>query len=233
MRKTDLSKRVDQRDKIKEEFSIKTFPWTQKQQKFIDLALKKDTKVMICDACPGVGKTLLSLYCSLVKLRDKKVSHIVYLRVPIESSRSIGYLSGSAEEKLAPFMFPIADNVGNLIDKATYNYLLNDERIVINTLGHIQGRTFNGAAIIFDEAGDGNERALRLLMTRLGNFSTLFIIGDAKQANVNDSYFGKVYKAFKNSESEALGIHTFEFSSEDSLRSPITKHIIEVFDKIH
>ena len=69
----DDSLYIYQRDKLKETFNIRELKWTEKQQRFIDLALAKNTKVIICKSPPGTGKTLLSLYCSLRKLNDKRI----------------------------------------------------------------------------------------------------------------------------------------------------------------
>lgn len=231
--KTDKSMVISQREKVSLDFDIKEFPWTDKQKRFIDLALDKKTKVMICKAPAGTGKTLISLYCSLVKMKEKKVGEIIYIRNPIEStSKSVGFLAGSYEEKMSPYGLPLDDHFKELITPSVHQKLINEQRIKVDSLGFIKGRTYNVAAIIADESEDFALKEISLLMTRLGHFSTLFLIGDVNQTNIKNSGFSQVFELFNNEESERHGIHTFEFDSSDCMRSPITKFILEKFEEI-
>jgi phosphate starvation-inducible PhoH-like protein len=232
MRK-DTSERVQQKDKIKAELKIREFKWTEKQQKFIQTALDKQSKVIICKAPSGVGKTLLSLFCCLKKLNEKKISQIVYYRSPIEScSKSVGFLKGSLDEKMEVYGLPLGDHLEELLDKNAISYLLNDERIIIDSVGFAKGRTFNVSGIIVDEAEDLSVQEILLLMTRMGKYSCLFLIGDIAQSNVRNSGFDAVFKTFNNPESKENGIHTFEFTKEDCLRSEIIKFILTKFEEI-
>ena len=89
---------------IKRQIKLKQFNWTEKQKEFFKVALAQDTKIVLVNGPAGTAKTLLSTYCALQLLNMKAISDIMYLRSAVESSdRSLGYLPGSAEEKLRFF----------------------------------------------------------------------------------------------------------------------------------
>jgi len=229
----DNSPRVQQNTKIKEEIKIRPFKWTEKQNKFIDLALSKDIQIIICHGSPGTGKTLLSLYCCLELLNKKAISDIIFYRSPIESAtRSLGFLSGDYNEKIAPYGEPLQDHLKELLDKVTADSLLKEKRISIDSIGFAKGRTHNATGVILDEAEDLTIQELELIMGRLGRYSKLFIIGDERQANVKGSGFKQVFNLFDNDESLKHGVATFTFTSEDCMRNEILKFILGKFEKL-
>jgi phosphate starvation-inducible protein PhoH and related proteins len=229
----DNSIHVEQREKIKEELKIRPFKWTEKQQKFIDLALRKDISVMICKSPPGCGKTLLSLYCCLELLNRKAFGNIIFYRNPVESaSKGLGFLSGDYFDKIAPYGEPLQDHLKELLDKSTIDKLFKEDRISIDSIGFAKGRTHNTTGIILDESEDLTLQELELIMGRMGRFSKLFIIGDERQANVKNSGFSQVFKLFSDEESLNHGIATFEFISDDCMRNPILKFIIGKFENL-
>lgn len=224
----------NQRDKIKEEFLIKEFQWTEKQKRFINIGLDKNTKIVICKSPPGTGKTLCSIFCALSKLRDKKIGSIFYIRQPIESAtKGIGFVPGLIEDKMNWVIQPLEDQLNQLLLPSMKNYLLKEKRIEGIPIGYLKGRTFDVSTMILDEAEDLNLQELLLTMCRIGKFSTLFIIGDEKQANVKNSGFLKVFNAFDNEEAKTHGIHTFSFDANDCMRNEVIKYVNTVFDKIN
>ena len=231
--KNDNSLRVSQRDKIDTEFKIRPFPWTEKQQNFIDISLDNKTNIILCRACAGVGKTLLSLYCSLVLLSQKKIGEIFYFRVPLEScSYGLGYLTGDKDMKLDPHSSPLKEHLNELLEKPTINSLLKEERIKVDSIGFIKGRTFNNCAILADECEDMTKKDLALLLSRYGRHTKMFIIGDSNQANIKNSGFDDVFDAFNNERARNNGIFCLEFDKNDCKRSEITKFIIETFENL-
>lgn len=225
----DKSIFIPQREKVKEELFIrKPFEFTEKQKQFIDLAISKDTKIIICDAPPGVGKTMLSIYCCLQMLNNKSLSQILYLRNPIEScSKGIGFIPGLKSDKLQAFGEPAFDQLKLFLNKSDLDKIQKEKRIEVETVGYLQGRTFNSSGIIMDEAEDLSLKELRMIMGRMGAFSKLFLIGDQKQQNVKTSGFKTVFNLFNDQESKAKGIATFEFTKDDCMRSGILKYILD------
>jgi phosphate starvation-inducible protein PhoH len=215
------------------ELNIRELPWTDKQIEFIKLAGNKNTKVIITKGVAGTSKTLLAVYCSLQKIKEKKISEIYYSRVPVEASvHGIGYIKGTSEEKMSPYTHPMVDKLNELLTEPHVKALMNDERIVGIPLGFLRGLNISNASFIMDEAQNCRVEDFLLVMTRMAKFSTLFICGDAQQSDIKQSGFGKVFEIFNNEESKQRGIHTFEFGKEDIVRSEILAYIIEQFENI-
>ena len=230
----DTSPKVQQRDKIKEEFEIREFNWTEKQKNFINIALDKNTKIVICQSCPGTGKTLLSLFCSLVKLKIKLSSHFIYIRNPIESaSKGIGYIPGDQKIKMEWVCEPLNDHLYELLSKDVTSKLINENRIQGLPLGYIKGRTWHVSSLILDEAEDLTLQELQLVMGRVGQKSLLFCIGDLAQANIKNSGFKKVFDLFNNQESKDRGIYCLTFEKSDIKRNEFLSFVIDKFESLN
>jgi len=215
------------------ELNIRELPWTDKQIEFIKLASDKNTKVIITKGVAGTSKTLLAVYCSLQKIKDKKISEIYYSRVPVESSiHGIGYIKGTSEEKMSPYTHPMVDKLNELLTEPHVKALMADERIVGIPLGFLRGLNISNAAFIMDEAQNCRVEDFLLVMTRMAKFSTLFICGDAQQSDIKQSGFNKVFDLFNTEDSKKRGIYTFEFTKEDIVRSEILSYIIEQFENL-
>ena len=101
---------------IKRVLKVKQFPWTDRQKDFFKIALHKDTNIVFVDGPAGTAKSLLSVYCGLQLLNMKAVSDIMYLRSAVESSESrLGFLPGSAEDKLLFYNMPFLDKLDELL----------------------------------------------------------------------------------------------------------------------
>jgi phosphate starvation-inducible protein PhoH len=219
--------------KLNLDISIRELPWTDKQREFIKLANDKQTKVIITKGVAGTSKTLLAVYCSLQKIKEKKISEIYYSRVPVEASvHGIGYIKGTSEEKMSPYTHPMVDKLNELLTEPHVKALMSDERIVGIPLGFLRGLNISNASFIMDEAQNCRVEDFLLVMTRMAKFSTLFICGDAQQSDIKQSGFGKVFNLFDNDESKQRGIYTFEFGKEDIVRSEILSYIIEQFENL-
>jgi phosphate starvation-inducible protein PhoH len=215
------------------EINIRELPWTDKQKEFIKLASDKNTKVIITKGVAGTSKTLLAVYSSLQKIKDKKISEIYYSRVPVESSiHGIGYIKGTSEEKMSPYTHPLLDKLNELLTEPHVKALMSDERIVGIPLGFLRGLNISNASFIMDEAQNCRVEDFLLVMTRMAKFSTLFICGDTQQSDIKQSGFNKVFSLFDNEESKNRGIYTFEFGKEDIVRSEILSYIIECFENL-
>ena len=101
---------------LKRQIKIKQLPWTEKQKDFFKIALHPDTKIVFVTGPAGTSKTILSVYCGLQLLNMKAISDIMYLRSAVESSESkLGFLPGSAEDKLRFYNLPFLDKLDELL----------------------------------------------------------------------------------------------------------------------
>jgi len=231
--KKDTSPYIFQRDKIKIDLSIKELPWTTKQQELIRLALDKKTKIIFIEGPAGTSKTIISVYAALTLLNLKKISDIIMVRTAVESSENkLGFLPGTSDEKIAPYMEPFLDKLEELLPKGQIEALQKDERVLARPVNYLRGLHWAGKAIIADEVQNFTEKELLTLMTRLGEHSKLFLCGDPLQSDLqkNQTDFIKMYKLYNSEEARAGGIHVFEFTKEDIKRSELVKLIIDIYD---
>ena len=109
----NLDAESDNPNPIKSTLRVKQLPWTNKQKEFFKLALDDSTKIVFVNGPAGTSKTLLSVYCGLQLLNKKVISDMMYIRSAVESSDArLGYLPGSAEDKLKFYNLPFLDSIG-------------------------------------------------------------------------------------------------------------------------
>lgn len=232
--KQDTSPQVFQRDKIGYDFNIRELPWTEKQKKFIELALDKNTKLILLKGSAGTSKTFLSMFVALQLLKHKKVSDIVLVRSAVESADSkLGFLPGDLMEKFGVYITPFKDKMDELLSGDTIKKLEKDNRIQICPINFARGMHWAAKCILADEAQNFTSGELKTLLTRIGQFSKVFLCGDPSQSDLQNGKsegFIKVYELFDNMDAREQGIYTFEFNDEDDvIRSEFVKFIIKSF----
>lgn len=231
--KQDRSPIIPQRSKLK--FSLKLYQreLTLKQKQFIELASDKTSKIIFVSGPAGTSKTFLSVLHALTMLNDKKVSDIVYIRSAVESSDTkLGFLPGEADDKLAPYIQPLLDKMAEMLPKGDIDVLRKEERVIGIPVGFLRGLNWNAKAIIADEAQNMTYKELFTLITRTGEFSKVFILGDPEQSDINGkSGFIKMISHFDDDESRQNGIHVFRFTEDDIVRSGLVQFIIKKIKK--
>lgn len=226
--KEDNSPIIPQRSKFRGTLSIFNRELTEHQKQFLELAKDKNTKIMFVSGPAGSSKTYLSVLHALKMIDEKRVSDLVYIRSAVESSDSkLGYLPGEADEKMAPYLQPLLDKLVELLPKNEIDVLQKDGRISSVPVGFLRGLNWNAKVIIADEAQNMTWKELFTLITRTGEFSKVFILGDPEQSDINGkSGFIKMVNMFDDEESRQNGIHVFKFTEEDIVRSGLVRFII-------
>jgi phosphate starvation-inducible PhoH-like protein len=226
--KKDRSPVVYQRDKIQTPLSIIHRELTEKQKKFIELALDKKVKMVLVSGPAGTTKTYLAVLAALMLMNEKRVSDILYVRSIVESADvKMGTLPGEADDKLSPYTRPLLDKLDELLPKDNVQYLIKDQRVEGLPVGYLRGLNWNAKAVVGDEMQNLTKKELVTLMTRAGEFSKLFLCGDPQQSDINGrSGFQSIFNLFNDDGSKEQGIYTFEFTEEDILRSALVKYIV-------
>lgn len=222
----DKSPYVFQREKLKQPLVIRQrYEMNAKQQAFIDKALDKSTRLILCDGIWGSSKTYLAVYCALRLLSEKRADSVVYLRSPVEAGKSIGFLPGGADEKVNPYAEPLFQKLHELLDEPQIKMLESDKRIEVVPPGFLRGQSWNCKAVIVDEAANFDRAMLELILSRIGPFCKVFIVGSQHQSDIGDPHgFMSLFKAFDDEESRTHGIHQFFFNEEaDIVRSDFCK----------
>ena len=145
----------------------------------------------------GSGKTLLAVQIALDMFFTRQINKIVITR-PTVSNEDNGYLPGSLDEKMEPWLVPIRSNMRKVYNKpAILEKMENDENIELVSLSHFRGRTFENAVVIVDEFQNLTKQQLSMVLGRLGKGSTMILCGDPQQIDLkfpNDSAINEVAK---------------------------------------
>jgi phosphate starvation-inducible PhoH-like protein len=145
----------------------------------------------------GSGKTLLAVQVALDMFFKRSVNKIVITR-PTVSNEDNGFLPGSLEEKLEPWLIPIRSNMRKVYNKPDIlQKLESNEDIELVSLTHFRGRTFENAVCIIDEFQNLSKQQLSMCLSRLGKGSTMIFTGDSQQIDLkfkNDSAIHEVAK---------------------------------------
>lgn len=217
---------------IKRTIKVNQLPWTDKQKEFFKIALNHNTKIVFVNGPAGTSKSLLAVYCGLQLLNMKAISDIMYLRSAVESSDSkLGYLPGTAEDKLRFYNLPFLDKLDELLPTTRAEKLEQEGRISMFPVNFARGMNWKSKCIILDEAQNSSLKEITTVLTRLGEGSRCFVLADPMQTDLRNrdaiGGFEKLYKTFTDQESQAMGIHTFAFDEDDIMRSELCKYIVK------
>jgi phosphate starvation-inducible protein PhoH len=236
---TDINKsheKVPVENPIKRQIKLHQFPWTDKQKEFFKIALHPSTKIVFVEGPAGTSKTLLSVYCGLQLLNMKVSSDIMYLRSAVESSdKSLGFLPGSAEEKLRFYNLPFLDKLDELLLDTKAEKLEDEGRVSMFPVNFARGMNWKDKCVILDEAQNSTTKEITTVLTRLGENSRCFILADPLQTdlrNGNGGAFEKMFKLFSDDESANHGIYNFKFDEEDIMRSELVKFLVKKLKKL-
>ena len=221
---------VYQRDKITLDLNIRQRDdLTENQKKLMDIILDKKTKMVFVEGPAGTSKTFIAVLCGLMLLQKHSVSDLIYIRSVVESaSKSLGFLPGDQDEKMGVFLAPLFEKLDEMLPKCEIDKLVKDNRIEGTPVNYLRGASFNAKYILVDEAQNLDYKELTTVVTRLGAYSKMIIVGDRFQSDINGkSGFMKFFDMFNDEQSREEGIHSFCFTRADVVRSGVLKYILE------
>lgn len=216
------------------DFKPREFNFSEKQQRILDCLLDENTKMVFLSGPAGTSKTFLSVYAALHILNQDFNKGIIYIRSLVESaSRSLGYLPGMAEEKFQPFMLPLMDKLDEIIKEHCSKQLLVSEKIIAIPINFLRGANFKDKIVLVDEFQNVSRKEATTIISRIGEGTKYFIVGDPMQSDINGkSSIKEIAKVFDNEESRQNGIFCFEFNNEDIVRSEILKFIMSKLESL-
>jgi len=202
-------------------------PKTKNQAEYIRIAA--ENHITFCQGVAGSGKTHIAIGLALEYLLNDKAQKIVITRPVVESGEKIGYLPGTAEEKLHPYLLPLLDEINHFISPAQYATLKINHKIEIVPLGLMRGRNFHDAFIVADECQNASYDQLKMLLTRLGMGSKMVLTGDISQSDLNRHLQGGFYTMTQVlANMDGIGISYLDM--KDIVRNPIIGNILGRLD---
>ena len=199
----------------------------------MEIALQPHTELMFCTGPAGTSKTFLAILTSLQLLNLGAIEKILYVRSVVESSDSkLGFLPGEEGMKMEPYLRPLRDKVHELLSPTDVSYIFQNELIDAEHVGYARGQNWNNMAIVVDEAQNLTEKELLTIATRCGKGSMVFILGDPQQSDIRGkSGLVKFANMFDTPEAREHGVETFEFTTDDIVRSKLVKFILHTVEK--
>lgn len=151
-------------------------PKTSGQKRYCDAI--RDSTVTFAIGPAGTGKTYLAMAMAIAALKRKEIGRIILTRPVVEAGENLGFLPGTLDEKVDPYVRPLYDALFDLTDMEKGNQLISQGVIEIAPLAFMRGRTFNDAFLILDEAQNTTPEQLKMFLTRLGFGSKMVVTGD-------------------------------------------------------
>jgi rRNA maturation RNase YbeY len=145
----------------------------------------------------GTGKTYLAVAMAVSALLAKKVARIILVRPAVEAGERLGFLPGSLQEKVDPYLRPLYDALYDLLDPVKVDKMLETNVIEVAPLAFMRGRTLNDAFIIMDEAQNTTNEQMKMFLTRLGNASKAVITGDLTQIDLPNPKKSGLFEALR------------------------------------
>jgi phosphate starvation-inducible PhoH-like protein len=191
----------------------------------------KNNDVTICTGPAGTGKTFLSCYESINQLKNNNlINKIVIVKsVTTLKNEEIGFLKGSLEEKMEPFVYSFIKNFEKIIGLDLTNKLKDENIIEVLPIAYMRGINIDNAVVIIDEVQNISIDNIRTILTRLGENSKMILLGDINQIDMKykkDSALEFLINNFKNTSNIGL----IEFNNSEIIRHPLIIKIEEIFN---
>jgi len=172
----------------------------------------------------GSGKSHLATAFGISEVLSKKKRRIILTRPIVESGESLGFLPGTFDEKVNPYMLPLYDCIGKLVGWEGPEREKIDRALEVAPLAYMRGRTFDDAVCIFDEAQNATFMQLKLFLTRFGENSKIIVTGDPTQSDLHGNVaLSSVVEKLK----PEPGIGVIEFNNSNIVRHPLVGRILE------
>lgn len=202
---------------------------TEAQSFYLEDLLSNKIPIVFGIGPSGTGKTLLACYAACKLLYEGYINRIVLTRPVIEAGENLGFLPGSLEEKIDPYMRPLFDSLSKIYSPEIITSFLNKRKIELSPIAYLRGRTLDHCYIIFDEAQNATAHQIKMVLTRLGKGSKLAITGDETQIDLPKKYSGLTLWSDLLFDQKYVGFT--EFSTADNQRRKEVSSILNLYDR--
>ncbi len=202
-------------------------PKTPNQSSFMDAVAKNDVTFGVGPA--GTGKTFLAAYMALKALEEGRIEKIFLARPAISNGKDLGALPGDMGEKLAPFMYPLYDELNKLAGTKNLRQKMEDGVIELAPIEFMRGRTFSNAFVIVDEAQNATYEQLKMALTRLGQGSKMVVTGDPRQSDLKGDMAGG-FDTILDRLQNVPKIAQSHFTNDDIVRSATVGNILKALE---
>lgn len=202
-------------------------PKTLGQKTYVDAI---DNNTIVFGIGPaGTGKTYLAMAKAVQALQRKEISRIILTRPAVEAGEKLGFLPGTLNDKIDPYLRPLFDALHDMLEPESIPKLMNSGTIEVAPLAYMRGRTLNDAFIILDEAQNTTPEQMKMFLTRLGFNSKMIVTGDVTQIDLPNGTSGLKLAAEVLADVEDM--HFSILTSEDVVRHTLVAKIVDAYSK--
>jgi phosphate starvation-inducible PhoH-like protein len=203
-------------------------PKTVNQRRYLEAIERNDLVFGIGPA--GTGKTYLAVAMGVSALLNKQVSRIILTRPAVEAGERLGFLPGTLQEKIDPYLRPLYDALFDMLDSERVEKLLEKNVIEVAPIAFMRGRTLNESFIILDEAQNATPEQMKMVLTRQGFHSKMVVNGDITQIDLPNARRSGLIEA-----TDVLkgvpGISFVQFDEKDVVRHTLVQRIVKAYER--
>nr|WP_245713743.1 PhoH family protein [Nocardia vaccinii] len=203
-------------------------PKTLNQKRYVD-AIDEHTVVFGIGPA-GTGKTYLAVAKAVQALQSKQVNRIILTRPAVEAGERLGFLPGTLNEKIDPYLRPLYDSLHDMMDPESIPKLMQSGVIEVAPLAYMRGRTLNDSFIILDEAQNTTPEQMKMFLTRLGFGSKIVVTGDITQVDLPGGTRSGL-RVVSDILTDVDDIHFAQLTSSDVVRHRLVADIVDAYER--
>jgi phosphate starvation-inducible PhoH-like protein len=203
-------------------------PKTPNQRVYLDAIERHDLVFGVGPA--GTGKTYLAVAMAVSALINKKISRIILTRPAVEAGERLGFLPGTLQEKVDPYLRPLYDALYDMLEAEKIEKFFERNVIEVAPLAFMRGRTLNDSFIIFDEAQNSTPEQMKMILTRQGFHSKMVVTGDLTQIDLPNGRRSGLIDAVEVLR-DVEGICFVSFDDRDVVRHHLVQRIVKAYER--
>lgn len=201
---------------------------TRGQARYIELLANPDNAMVFGVGPAGTGKTYLAVATGVAELNAGLRQRLIVTRPAVEAGEKLGFLPGTLEEKVDPYMLPIWDSLRELMGQEQMERRMARGEIEVAPIAFMRGRTLKNAFVIVDEAQNTTAAQMKMVLTRLGRDSRMVITGDPDQVDLPGSQISGLKQALRIL-GDVDGINVYTLTAADVVRHGLVSRIIDAY----
>jgi len=203
-------------------------PKSVNQRRYLEAIERNDLVIGVGPA--GTGKTYLAVAMGISALMNKQVARIILTRPAVEAGERLGFLPGTLQEKVDPYLRPLYDALYDMLDGERVEKLLERNVIEVAPIAFMRGRTLNDSFIILDEAQNSTAEQMKMVLTRQGFNSKMVVNGDITQIDLPAGRRSGLVDALEILKG-VEGISVVQFDEKDVVRHPLVQRIVKAYER--
>lgn len=214
---------------LKKKTQVNLVPRNLSQETYIEMLKNPRKYIVFAIGVAGTGKTLLGVQAAIKKLQESEIKRIVITRPAVSVDEDLGFLPGTLNQKMEPWVIPILDVFREYYHPKEIQDLLENGTLEIAPLGMMRGRTFKDTFIVADEMQGSTPSQMKMLLTRLGENSKMVVTGDLKQADRPGQNGLLEFCNLYDGNEDCKTISVVRFNIKDVERHPAVKEVLRLY----